>query len=70
MKRGKSSGAENEEQICRYINEQEVTCALRGELPDLDLDIMTWIFVTNPHAGTSPWAHVCQRETLVHPGKG
>ena len=43
MKWGKSSGAKNEEQICRYIKEQEVTCALHGQLPDLDLDIMTWI---------------------------
>lgn len=43
MKRGKSSGAKNEEQICRYVNEQEVTCALHVQLPDRDLDIMTWI---------------------------
>lgn len=39
---GKSSGAKNEEPICRRIKEQEVVYVLHGEFPDLDLDVMTW----------------------------
>lgn len=47
---GKSSGAKNEEPICRRIKEQEVVYVLHGGVPRSRLKHYDLDFVVNPHA--------------------